>query len=84
MATMGGVLELLSHGANVNAVFSYGYTPLILSSFKGHVEVVRALLAAGADKHHVSCDGLTATSEAGTVGNPGSRAAILALLAAAP
>ena len=76
--------ELLSHGANVNAVSGYGYTALILSSLCGHVEVVRVLLAAGADKHHVSGDGLTATSIAGYGGKPGARAAILALLAAAP
>ncbi len=80
------VRELLSHGANVNAASSYGYTALILSSFKGHVEVVRLLLAAGADKQHVSHGGLTATSiaSAANFSHPGSRAAILALLAAAP
>jgi hypothetical protein len=78
------VRELLSHGANANAVFVNGDTPLILSSFKGHVEVVRALLAAGADKHHVSRDGRTATSIASDYDEPGSRAAIRALLAAAP
>ena len=78
------VRELLSHGANVNAVSSYGYTALMLSSCKGNVEVVRVLLAAGADKHCVGCDGNTATSDACDLGKPGSRAAILALLAAAP
>jgi hypothetical protein len=78
------VRELLSHGANVNAVSSYGYTALILSSFFGHVDVVRVLLAAGADKHQVSHNGHTVTSFAGDRGRPGSRAAILALLAAAP
>jgi hypothetical protein len=78
------VRELLSNGANVNAVSSYGYTALMLSSCKGNVEVVRVLLAAGADKHCVGCDGNTATSDACDLGKPGSRAAILALLAAAP
>jgi len=79
------VRELLSHGANVNAVYYNGYTALILSSFEGHVEVVRALLAAGADKHRVDMFGRTAaTSITGDRGKPGSRAAILALLAAAP
>jgi hypothetical protein len=76
--------ELLSHGANVNAVSSYGYTALMRSSSCGHVEVVRVLLAAGADKHHVSRGGRTATSVARDCDNPGARAAILALLAAAP
>jgi hypothetical protein len=78
------VRELLSHGANVNAVSCYGFTPLIWSSLYGHVEVVRVLLAAGADKHQVSHDGHTATSIACNCGHAGSRAAILALIAAAP
>jgi hypothetical protein len=52
-----------------------------LSSFNGHVEVVRALLAAGADKHHVNVNGDTAAAVARD-GPPGSRAAILSLLAA--
>ena len=78
------VRELLSRGANVNAATSYGYTALILSSYFGLVEVVRVLLAAGADRHRVCCDGHTATSMASDFGKPGARAAILALLAAAP
>jgi ankyrin repeat protein len=78
------VREFLSRGANVNAVSGYGWTALLESSYCGHVEVVRVLLAAGADKHHVSRGSLTATSIAGDRGKPGSRAAIIALLAAAP
>jgi hypothetical protein len=80
------VRELLSHGANVNAVSSYGFTALSRSSYLGHVEVVRALLAAGVDKHIFAANGSTATSiaTAANFSNPGSRAAILALLAAAP
>jgi hypothetical protein len=80
------VRELLSRGANVNAVSSYGYTPLIWSSFFGHVNVVRALLAVGADKHQVNNAGNTATSLAGIspYAPPGSRDAIRTLLAAAP
>ena len=76
--------ELLFRGANANVADIFGYTALIWSSIFGDVEVVRALLAAGADKHHVSSNGSTATSEAGDGGKPGSRAAILALFAAAP
>ena len=78
------VRELLSRGADANAADCNGWTSLILSSFFGHVEVVRVLLAAGADKHYDSHGGRTATSIAGDRGKPGSRAAILALLAAAP
>ena len=77
--------ELLSRGADANAADCNGYTALMWSSINGNVEVVRALLAAGADKHYVSRGGgRTATSIAGNGGMPGARAAILALLAAAP
>jgi hypothetical protein len=78
------VRELLSRGADANAADLNSHTALILSIFRGHVEVVRVLLAAGADKHYDSHGGRTATSIAGDRGKPGSRAAILALLAAAP
>jgi ankyrin repeat protein len=63
-----------------------GSTPLIQASYCGHVEVVRVLLAAGANKHHVDNDGETATSCAGGDDGvkPAAKAAVLALLAAAP
>ena len=79
---LGVVRELLARGANANAATNSGATPLILASRRGHVMVVRALLAAGADKRHVANHGETAVSLAGL--DPSSRAAILALLAAAP
>jgi hypothetical protein len=80
------VRELLARGANVNAADNDGDTPLILASFCGHVDVVRALLAAGANKHHVANDGSIASSCAGDKDNakPAAKAAVLALLAAAP
>ena len=80
------VRELLARGANVNAVTNRGWTPLILTSYYGHVKVIRALLAAGADKRRVSNFGETAASLAGTAygATLATRAAILALLAAAP
>ena len=82
----GIVRELLARGANANAAANSGDTSLIHASRRGHVMVVRALLAAGADKHHVANNGATATSLAGTDEDapPCSRAAVLALLAAAP
>jgi ankyrin repeat protein len=63
-----------------------GFTLLMLSSFPGHAEVVRALLMAGADKQAVNIFGATATIMAGLADDPpsGSRAAIRALFAAAP
>ena len=79
------VRELLARGANVNAVSNSNWTPLIIASCCGHVEVVRALLAAGADKRHVANNGNTAALVVSQYNAfPGSRAAILALLAAAP
>jgi ankyrin repeat protein len=80
------VRELLARGANANALSDSGYTPLIKASMNGHIDVVRALLAADADKKHVTNNGDTADSLAGTgeIAPQGSRAAIVALLAAAP
>jgi ankyrin repeat protein len=80
------VRELLARGAVVDAAFDTGATPLIQASWSGHTEVVRALLDAGANKRHVDNVGDTADSLAGTFEDApaGSRAAILALLAAAP
>ena len=61
------------------------YTPLIEASYWGNAEVVRALLAAGSDKRHVANNGDTAASVVCQYNAfPGSRAAILAILAAAP
>ena len=80
------VRELLARGAVVDAANNDGATPLIQASWQGHTEVVRALLAAGANKRHVQNNGATAHSLAGTADDApaGSRAAIRALLAAAP
>ena len=80
------VRELLARGANVNAAANTGLTPLFQASFCGRVEVVRALLAAGADKRRMHNNGTTVASLAGNYATAplGSRAAILALLAAAP
>jgi hypothetical protein len=78
------IRELLSRGADANAADRFGDTPLMWSSCLGHVEAVHVLLAAGADKHYVSGGSRTATSIAGYGVKPNARAAILALLAAAP
>ncbi len=78
--------ELLARGANVNAADNFGGTPLILASWCGHAEVVQALLSAGADKRLMRINGATATELAGAffTAPVSSRAAIRALLAAAP
>ena len=51
--------------AIANAENNHGYTPLIDASNYGHVEVVHALLAAGADKRQVANNGATAALVAG-------------------
>ena len=78
--------ELLAGGANLEAVTNNDLTPLILASWMGRVDVVRALLAVGADKRHVGFGGRTAAMVAGMdpEAPPLSHAAVLALLAAAP
>ena len=43
------VRELLRGGANVDQAEKDGATPLFMASGLGHIEVVRKLLAAGAD-----------------------------------
>ena len=40
---------LLRHGADVNALGLWGWTPLLLATVKGHLEVVRWLLEHGAE-----------------------------------
>ena len=83
------VRELLARGASIEAARSDGRTPLIQASWRGYVEVVRALLEAGANKRHIGNRGETATSSTeighhAVSAGPVSRAAIRALLAAAP
>jgi hypothetical protein len=81
------VRELLVRGANIEAANCFSFKPLIIASFFGHVDVVRALLAAGADKHHhVLNTNVSAADLAGAADGvePAAKAAVLALLAAAP
>lgn len=43
------ITELIRHKAPLEAIDEDGYTPLLLAAFKGHLEAVDLLLAAGAD-----------------------------------
>ena len=71
--------ELISAGANVNyARPNDGYTSLMFAAQEGFVEVVRSMLAAGADPRTAKHDGVTAQDFAVHFNHP----AIAALLKA--
>jgi ankyrin repeat protein len=74
---------LLAAGAGVNAANDAGYTALIWASMYGHPDIVRALIAAGANKHLIAFNGDTAFSRAAS-NIPAKTAAIRALLDLAP
>src|SRR5205807_415830 len=58
------VALLLARGAKPEAVDDWGNTPLARAAVYGHLEIGRALLAAGADANHRAKDGSTALDEA--------------------
>ena len=63
----------LEGGGNARAITSpYDGTALIAAAHRGHVEVVRALIAAKAPLNHVNNLGWTALLEAVVLGNGGS------------
>jgi ankyrin repeat protein len=51
---------LISNGATVNAPDANGTTPLMWAAMQGHIEIVRVLLASGADPAAVDSHGRTA------------------------
>lgn len=68
------VKRLLSAGANAKLITSpYDGTALIASAHHGHVEVVAALIKAGAPLDHVNNIGWTAVMEAIVLGDGGKR-----------
>ena len=56
--------RLLAQGASLNAPDEAGRTPLIVATVQGHVEVVRRLLAAGANPALLDREGLDALQHA--------------------
>jgi ankyrin repeat protein len=63
LAALHGSLRLVLlyidvHECDVNSVGSDGFTPLLVSCYKGHMDVIKLLLARGADIEMPSEDGL--------------------------
>ena len=55
------VRVFIADGVNVSTVDSGGDSPLIMAAYKGHTEIVRLLLEAGADVHALD-PGMKATA----------------------
>lgn len=56
-----GVRKLISEGTNVNELDAEGNAPLVMAAYKGHNEIVKLLLEAGADVRAVD-PGMKATA----------------------
>ena len=56
----GAIKALLDAGANANAVDSYGQTPLMMAAGYGYTDIVKILLARGANPRLPMRDGVTA------------------------
>ena len=69
---------LIERRCNVNAVTKLKATPLIAAATHGHANIVKLLLASGADRH-MSVDGMTAL----TLAKRGCKGEVVALLEAA-
>ena len=70
-------VSALADGANVNAVDSFGRTPLYLASCGGYEDIVRVLLGANADPNVADNDGWTPLIIASHYGYPAVVAALL-------
>jgi hypothetical protein len=83
-ANLALVQLLLSAGAPVNAVNSYGHTPLFLAVDLGHTGIVKALLDAGADPGIFDNKGLTPLHAAVSQGSTKALDMVPVLLGHAP
>jgi hypothetical protein len=66
---MGRVRDVLDSNIDVNALDPKGRTALILAIARGHGDVVKALLAHGADANKVDSHGMTPKAAAHSRGN---------------
>jgi ankyrin repeat protein len=69
--------KLLAAGADVDAVDSLGWTPLMIAAQKGHDGLVALLLDAGADADHHSARGSSAVTAAALRNHPGTLVRLL-------
>lgn len=60
---------LLQYGSGLNWQTQYGDTPLHLSAYRGHYEVVKFLVETGCDIAVINSKGKTAVDEANNGGN---------------
>ena len=56
----GSIAALLDAGADANGTDSYGTTPLMMAAGYGYTDIVRILLARGANPRLPTCEGITA------------------------
>ncbi len=71
------VIELINHGADVNATTQFGETALISAAYRGKTSTVRILLSHGADPLLASKNGITASSWATRRGYPETASLLL-------
>ncbi len=63
------VKYLVSQGADINAMDTYGKTALMYAAQKGQLSIVKYLIAQGADVNHKDSNGATALTDAAQFGN---------------
>jgi ankyrin repeat protein len=66
---LNGVIECIKNGADVNCEDNDGWTPLILSSFYGHLEIVKILIENGGNVNCKSNYGNTPLMESSYSGH---------------
>ena len=60
------VLHLIADGAEIDLTNEKGWTPLVVAAFNQHMDIVKALISAGADVNHQSLNGTSVFMHAKT------------------